>query len=357
MQDIHTASIFIADDDTFCCSLYREHLGQSGFCNVSSFYSGDALLRNLNKNPELILLDYHLGDMNGSELYGKIKGVCPDAFIVIVSGQQDINLAVDMLNAGAFDYVFKDGDETKRLTTVLGKWMAAREYRRTMDQESGKSYTEKCLNMLAQAQEKIRKEIAFELHDNINQLLGTSMLFLRSAAETGQQQNLMIRESVKVIDMAINAIRSMSHSLQFAYMKKEDFFTKLNELLHTLRLQQKFTVNTRIALPDEGAAISPAAQHHLLRVLQEQLNNIIKYAEATSLTVTLEYHNGSLVMTTADNGKGFAASAKAGGIGIKHIRNRVEAMCGECILDTAPGKGCTWTLKIPLLHTGAMSAA
>ncbi|MCX6317789.1 MAG: response regulator [Bacteroidetes bacterium] len=350
MNAAFTQTVFIADDEPFCNSLYEQHLLQNGFSNIITFSTGGELIKHIHLKPALILLDYHLGDISGKELLQIIRTNLPGTCVVVISGQQDMEVAVEMLNRGAFDYIVKNGQELSRLTTITGKWLAVLEYREKFKATFGDQYSEKCLGFVAEAQEKVRQEIAGELHDNVNQLLGTSMLFLRTAGTSKHVAKEMIDESVKVIDMAINEIRKMSHSLRFVYVKENEVWSEFSKMLEALRLQQQFNLHTNIILPDGGAAIPEFLKHQIVRITQEQIQNIIKYANASRVDISVKYVKDHLVLTTADNGSGFSWKEKKNGMGLQQIRNRVDAMNGSCQLITAPGKGCTWNIRFPLVQ-------
>jgi signal transduction histidine kinase len=86
----------------------------------------------------------------------------------------------------------------------------------------------------------------------------------------------------------------------------------------------------------------------LYRIAQEQVNNIVKYAKASEATITLKTGPRNIMLSIADNGVGFDPSQKAKGIGLKNISSRVEFYSGKLNIRTAPGKGCTLEVSIPV---------
>ena len=85
----------------------------------------------------------------------------------------------------------------------------------------------------------------------------------------------------------------------------------------------------------------------LYRIVQEQLNNITKYATAKNAAIIVKTENGNLLLSVADNGIGFDTTQKSKGIGLKNISNRVEFYSGNMNVISAPGKGCTLEVLIP----------
>lgn len=82
---------------------------------IKSFFSGKELLKALDEYPAAITLDYRLPDILGDELFTKIKAICPSTEIIVISEQDDIETAINILKAGAFDYIVKSNDIKDRL--------------------------------------------------------------------------------------------------------------------------------------------------------------------------------------------------------------------------------------------------
>ncbi|MGH2647056.1 MAG: sensor histidine kinase, partial [Ginsengibacter sp.] len=78
----------------------------------------------------------------------------------------------------------------------------------------------------------------------------------------------------------------------------------------------------------------------IYRIVQEQINNILKHASASKVEIALKKEVNCLVININDNGKGFDTSAKRNGIGLKNIKNRAELYSGVVQIISAPGEGC-----------------
>ena len=112
---------FIVDDDIFCANVYEQYLLNQNFTDVTHFSNGHDCLNNLDQNPDIIFLDYDMGDLSGFEVLKKIKHKNPNIYVVMVSGQENIVIAVDALKHGAFDYVVKDNTVCEKLTNIIDK--------------------------------------------------------------------------------------------------------------------------------------------------------------------------------------------------------------------------------------------
>ena len=84
------------------------------------------------------------------------------------------------------------------------------------------------------------------------------------------------------------------------------------------------------------------------RVIQEQVNNIVKHAEATHATIEFKVTELDIVLQISDNGKGFNTDGMSTGIGLKNIMNRVGFYDGVTHIISAPGNGCMLEVLIPL---------
>lgn len=137
--------IFVVEDDAVTARVLAEALLKEGNSEVEVYSDGTSLLNNLHRNPDVITLDYYLPDYNGKDLFRRIKKFNPDIPVIIVSGQQDISTAIDLLHKGAYDYVVKDHNMKTRLTSVIQKIAEKKRLEAKiseLEEELGKKYLE-----------------------------------------------------------------------------------------------------------------------------------------------------------------------------------------------------------------------
>ena len=115
------SKVFLVDDDPFCRQLMEHTIHGLGFQDIHTFDNGASCLDALIDEPDIIFLDQMMGSVSGTDALKAIKRFNPDIYVVLVSGQQQVQVAVDSLKFGAFDYVVKDEQLTERLATVLAK--------------------------------------------------------------------------------------------------------------------------------------------------------------------------------------------------------------------------------------------
>ncbi|ANE51280.1 PAS domain-containing sensor histidine kinase [Flavisolibacter tropicus] len=197
------------------------------------------------------------------------------------------------------------------------------------------------------AQETERSQLGRELHDNVNQVLTTVKLFNEIIAESVTDHKELLKRSSNFLQMCIDEIRRISKRLAIPPLSEVGLVELTRELVDSINLASKFEVTYSLkgmhAIP-----ISQELQLAIYRIMQEQLNNIIKHAEASMVMIALAYEDDQLFLTIKDNGRGFDPSIKRDGIGLTNIRSRAESLNGSFHLQTASGRGCYLQVAFPL---------
>ncbi|MGH2648306.1 MAG: PAS domain S-box protein [Ginsengibacter sp.] len=200
------------------------------------------------------------------------------------------------------------------------------------------------------AQEKERKELSAELHDNVNQLLAASILYLKTAQKQKVIKENLITQSLDYVQKAVDELRDISRNLIPAELKMNGLSAALKAFAQKLHIPKSFEVKLVIGKLHENR-ISQPLKLAIYRIVQEIVNNILKHAHATKVTLHLDDTDGNLKLTVTDNGKGFDLKGAKKGLGITNIYNRAENFGGSADIISSAGKGCTWNIIIPLeLH-------
>lgn len=119
MSQEESIKVFAVEDDPTYQKFLEYTLGLNPDIENQVFTTGQECLDNLHLNPSIITIDYSLPDMSGKELLEKIKAYNADIFIIVISGQEDIGTAVELLKLGAFDYLTKDQETKGRLLHAI----------------------------------------------------------------------------------------------------------------------------------------------------------------------------------------------------------------------------------------------
>lgn len=196
-----------------------------------------------------------------------------------------------------------------------------------------------------QVQEKERNFLGSELHDNINQILTSVKLHLKHYLDSPGAAREILTNSHAYLEMAIEEIRKLSQRLVTHRFDEDSFIEAIHFLIKGLSIEEIVTLNV-----DElnESAIHENIKLTLFRIVQEQLNNISKYAKATKVTIAISNDTKEVSLHICDNGIGFNTKEKRAGVGLTNIYNRVESYNGTVDIRSAPGQGCSLQLFIPL---------
>jgi signal transduction histidine kinase len=197
---------------------------------------------------------------------------------------------------------------------------------------------------MIQGQEKQREELGKELHDNVNQLIASAKLLLQTSMDDPAKRTDLVRLSCDTLGSAINEIRGLTKTLMPSAIDYAGLEQSVRELIQPYKASNKFAVSLQIT--GDEKALNANIRLTLFRIIQEQLNNISKYAQARLVTVNLNIKS-QIELVIADDGIGFDTSLKRQGVGITNMQNRTTIHNGVFSLCTAPGEGCIIKVQIP----------
>jgi signal transduction histidine kinase len=198
------------------------------------------------------------------------------------------------------------------------------------------------------AQEREREEIGRELHDNVNQILTTARLYLDCILEAPSEQESIIRRSSEIITSAIEEIRKLSRSMTQSFHKEIGLKLSIEDLLENIRqLPEGIHVSFDFFLPGE-LDLDDKLKTTIFRIVQEQLNNVLKHAAASTVHISLRQDGPAIWLRIQDNGQGFDTRKKRDGIGINNIISRAELFNGQVDIESSAGKGCLLTVHFQM---------
>ncbi|MEP4095588.1 sensor histidine kinase [Reichenbachiella sp.] len=201
---------------------------------------------------------------------------------------------------------------------------------------------------LIEGEEKERKRIAQELHDGLGQLLSTARLNI-SAIED-HVESLVVKQwenSVKLIDQAVTEVRHISHNMMPNALISIGLEAAIKEQIHIINDAGKVQVHAE--MPAEKINLPESEAIALYRVIQEVLNNALKYAEAENIWLKIKSKD-QIQVYIKDDGKGFDKNllSKTSGIGWRNIESRMEILNGKLDIQTELGKGSEISLKLAI---------
>ena len=197
------------------------------------------------------------------------------------------------------------------------------------------------------AQENERTELAKELHDNINQLLTTSRLYIEYAIAEESLRDRLLVDSKNYIITAIAEIRKLSKTLLPPSLGEIGLQDALNDLVESVQKINKINIilewnNYVENIPSEDLKLS------IYRIVQESINNTIKHADAANVYINISQTNDKIMLTFKDDGIGFNINQKKDGVGLQNIATRAQLHNGKIELNTLPGKGCSLVITFPV---------
>lgn len=200
------------------------------------------------------------------------------------------------------------------------------------------------------AQEKERLQIGMELHDNVKQILAGSGLYMDMAIKKIDDKpavTSILTDLRKFNTEAIVELRRLSHQLAPLVELHTDLGEKIAWLIRSLKIDEKLSVS--IHVDEFKEPINNKTQLTFYRILQEQLNNIQKYAKASAIEINVWSLEKDIHLQIMDNGKGFNINAKKDGIGLENIRRRTQMLNGTLEIISSPGNGCEVNVVVPFI--------
>lgn len=201
---------------------------------------------------------------------------------------------------------------------------------------------------IIKAQENERNRWAEELHDNVGQLLSVASMFASDLVHSPAKAETLAPEIRNLLLDSIAEIRLLSASIKSHSFESESLEAALDNLLCSIkRVKPIEFILTRDKFDE--SILDEEMKLMVYRIMQEQLNNIIKYADAGYVDIEMEISNANdVTISIRDDGKGFDLQKIKAGIGFRNIQSRLQVFGGKMQVDTAPGKGCTLVAKFKL---------
>jgi len=121
MQNTKNPLIFVVEDNQMYNKLVISYLKTNKLTNVESYLTGEDALKNMYKNPDIVIQDYLLEGMTGIEVLIKAKKTNPNIEFIFLSGQDSIDIAINSMKYGAYDYIVKDQMALQKMVNKIQK--------------------------------------------------------------------------------------------------------------------------------------------------------------------------------------------------------------------------------------------
>jgi signal transduction histidine kinase len=209
------------------------------------------------------------------------------------------------------------------------------------------------LESLVQAQEEERARLARELHDGAGQTLTSLLVRLKTLEKKSPLPELQqeLTNMQDIVSATIEQVRELAYQLRPVALDEFGLSKALESLVEDMTRSMEIKVDCECNLQD--CAIPTETEVVLYRIAQEGLTNIIRHSKASHLKLCLRPANEGIMLSIEDDGIGFDPAKTSPGNGQRHLgligmRERAEILGGTLEVYTAPGRGTTMEVYVPL---------
>lgn len=342
--EVHAPTILVVDDDEGMLILMAEALRAEGYevMTANSAKSTVAALREC--RPDLMLLDLKLPDSDGPGFISRLQKEHSPVPFLVVTGQGDEKVAVEVMKQGALDYVMKDTALIDLLPSVVKRTLEILAQEKALA-DARDEHTRLEREVVAVG-ERERHAIGADLHDGLGQQLTAIELMIAGlkADATGNASLARGLDSVgKMLREAIAQTRFLSRGLVPLGDDPDALQIGLAELAQRMNALGGFRCG--FVCPEPISVADKVVAGHLYRIAQEAVNNAAKHAGAKQITIRLERTDDTLVLEVSDNGRGLGKKP-ASGVGFGVMQHRAKLVGGE--LEVISKKGVKVTCRVPL---------
>lgn len=339
--------IMVVDDDEGMLVLMAESLRAEGYevVAVDSAEHAKAALKKI--VPDLLVLDLKLRDSDGPTLASWLQREQTPVPFLVVTGQGDEKVAVEVMKQGALDYVMKDTALLDLLPAVVRRAMA------TVAQEAALKKAQQEYHRLEREvlviSERERLEIGADLHDNLGQQL-TALELMCTALKEEAADKPSLRKGLdtmgKMLRESIVQTRFLARGLVPVGTEPDALQNGLSEL--AARVNALGRVRCVFECVDKVEVTDSFIAGHLYRIVQEAVNNAIKHANATHVSIRLTRAADRITVEISDNGGGFRETAvKTKGMGLGLMQHRAQVIGAEWSIQSRKGQGVTIRCSLP----------
>ena len=343
----HAPKILIVDDDEGLLLLMAETLRAEGH-DVATAASGRAALRWVDEHtPDLMLLDLKMRDVDGPTLLAQLQEGEARVPFIVVTGQGDEKVAVEVMKRGALDYVMKDTALLDLLPSVVRRTLAAQAQARAL--AAAQAEHQRLERAVLAAGERERRSIGADLHDGLGQLLTAVGLMCTALKEDTAATQPAVSKNLEqmsgLLREAVAQTRYLARGLVPVGGEPDALQTGLAELAARTnglgRVRCQFECRKPVLLAD------PAVTGHLYRIAQEAVNNALKHSGASRIAVRLVQQAAGLLLEVKDDGTGLPAKPSPG-LGLGLMSHRASVIGAKLDIASKPQGGVTITCLLPL---------
>ena len=347
MPDRIPATVFIVDDDLGLLRLIEKSLRREGYSTATAPSASEAINWLKNHRPDLMLLDLKLKDSGGQELIEQLAQAERSVPFVIITGQGDERVAVEMMKLGALDYMMKDANFIELVPTMVRRALDQLERDRRL--VSSEQERENLEQQILEISEREQRRIGQDLHDGLGQHLAGIELMMQSLeqklAGKSKAEAAQAAKIAQYVRDAIRQTRSLARGLSPVELDANGLMSALHEL--AANVQNMFRVKCIFRCDKPVLMAENAVATHLFRIAQEAVSNAIKHGKASQIEIALTSLPERLMLAVKDNGSGIpVSSSRAKGMGLRIMHYRAAVIGGSLAVQRDPNGGTTVVCSI-----------
>ncbi|MEO6546944.1 MAG: response regulator [Ferruginibacter sp.] len=294
--------------------------------------------------PDVILSDHTLPSFNSIEALDIFKQTGLKIPFILVTATISEEYAVSVIKAGANDYILKQ--HLENLPGAIRTALEKIDLEITSENNKALVIKEKT-NAVLVAHEKERNQMANESLENINQILAASNLYIDCAINEEDKSLHFMHTSKKYIQLAITEIQQLAQLIMPPTLGEIGLIESLENWLKAKSQPDTMNITTKWTSVSERL-ISDQLKLAIYRIVQEQIDNTIKYSNALNVYISLEQKDSTIALVIRDDGIGFDTTKAADGVGLLNIHTRAEIHGGKVLVHSEPQKGCLMVASFPV---------
>lgn len=342
-----SSPILVVDDDEGLLILMAETLRAEGYTVVTAPSAKIARETLDRDSPELMILDLKLKDGSGPELVASLQRDRTAVPFVVVTGQGDEKVAVEVMKQGALDYVMKDSALLDLLPAVVKRAIAAVNQDKAL--KLAHAEQKRLEHEIVAVSERERHSIGADLHDNLGQRLTALELMCTALKEDAAAHPALAKRldlMGRMLREAISQTRYLARGLVPVGDDPDALLIGLTELAE--RTNSLGNVKCRFDAPDVFELRDAFIAGHLYRIAQESVNNAVKHARASNVTIRLTQSPGTITLEIADDGVGLPKTASGrSGLGLGVMKHRASVIGAELSISSKRSGGVTVKCLLP----------
>ncbi|WP_395736844.1 response regulator [Prosthecobacter sp.] len=341
-------TILVVDDDPGLTRLIERALRREGFHTAAAGSGQEAAEWLKNHRADMLLLDLKLPDMEGPALVETLMSAGSSLPFIIITGQGDERVAVDMMKRGALDYLVKDVNFIEFVPTVVRRALSQ------LDKESrlaaAESDRQRLEQEILQISEREQQRIGRDLHDDLGQqLAGLTIMATMLSRSLASRAAPEVPEAAKITELlkkTVSLTRSLARGLHPVAAEPDGLVSALHDL--AARMTSLFHIDCQLECSGTVQMDDNVAATHLYRIAQEAASNAVKHGQARHVRLRLCSELNAFTLTVTDDGAGLGSvDPQRQGMGLRIMHYRAGMIGGRLTLESQPGSGTCITCTLP----------